>query len=110
MKVRKGVKPMTEQEKKIYLETFGRRVREYREKIGMSQRELGRRAGYVDGSNPASSISKIENGQMDITASKIADIAKALGIETYHLILSPQEARLVAYAKLVQEGEANVEI
>ena len=110
MKVRKGVKPMTEQEKKKYLEEFGKRVRYYREKLEMSQRELGRRAGYVDGSNPASSISKIENGQMDITQTKIADLAKALGVEPYHLILSPQESRLVTYAKMVEKGADDVEV
>ena len=74
---------MTEEERKQYLIDFGKRVRLYREKLEMSQRELGRLAGYVDGANPASSISKIENGQMDITQTKIVDIAKALRIEPY---------------------------
>lgn len=104
------VRKMTEQEKRQYLESFGSRVRAYREKLEMSQRELGRRAGYVDGANPASSISKIENGQMDIPQTKVADLAKALGVEPYDLILSPQVARLVKYAEAFQKGESDVEI
>lgn len=95
---------MTEQERKQKMIEFGQRVKFYREKIGMTQRELGRKAGYVDGTNPASSISKIENGQMDITQSKVYDLAVALGVEPYELIVSPQVSRLVKYAELFSKG------
>ena len=101
---------MTESERKQYLIDFGKRVRFYREKIEMSQRELGRRAGYVDGANPASSISKIENGQMDVTQTKIVDLARALGVEPYDLIVSPQVSRMIKYAELIQKGAENVDI
>lgn len=101
---------MTEDERKQYLLDFGRRVKHYREKLGLSQRELGRRAGYVDGKNPATSISQIENGLRDISQTKVADLAKALGVEPYDLILSPQVARLVKYAEAFQKGESDVEI
>lgn len=101
---------MTEDEKKQYLLDFGRRVKFYREKLGIGQRELGRRAGYVDGTNPASSISKIENGQMDISQTKVAEIAQALGVEPYDLIVSPQVSRLLKYAELIQKGDADVDI
>lgn len=101
---------MTEEERKQYLIDFGKRVRLYREKLEMSQRELGRLAGYVDGANPASSISKIENGQMDITQTKIADIARALKVQPYELILPSQVSRLVKYAEFIQKGDANVEV
>lgn len=101
---------MTEEERKAYLVEFGKRVRAYREKLEMSQRELGRLAGYVDGSNPASSISKIENGQMDITQTKIADLAKALRIEPYELILPSQTSRLVKYAEMIQKGDDHMEV
>lgn len=101
---------MTEDEKKQYLLDFGRRVKFYREKLGIGQRELGRRAGYVDGTNPASSISKIENGQMDISQTKVAEIAQALGVETYDLIVSPQVSRLIKYAELIQKGDADVDL
>ena len=101
---------MTESEKKQYLLDFGRRVKFYREKLGIGQRELGRRAGYVDGTNPASSISKIENGQMDISQTKVAEIAQALGVEPYDLIVSPQVSRLLKYAELIQKGDADVDL
>ena len=101
---------MTEEEKKQYLLDFGRRVKYYREKLGLSQRELGRRAGYIDGKNPATSISQIENGLRDVSQTKVAELAKALGVESYDLILSPQVARLVKYAEAFQKGAENVEI
>lgn len=101
---------MTEEEKKQYLLDFGRRVKYYREKLELSQRELGRRAGYIDGKNPATSISQIENGLRDVSQTKVAELAKALGVEPYDLILSPQVARLVKYAEAFQKGAENVEI
>lgn len=101
---------MTEDEKKQYLTDFGRRVRYYREKLGLSQRELGRRAGYVDGTNPATSISQIENGQRDISQTKVAELARALEVEPYDLIVSPQVSRLLKYAELIQKGDADVDI
>lgn len=101
---------MTNEEKKIYMKAFGERVRFYRERAKMTQRELGRKAGYTDGANPASSIWKIEKGEMDIPQTKVAEIAKALGVEPYELIVSPQVARLVKYAEAFQKGAENVEI
>lgn len=99
---------MTEKERKEKMLAFGQRVKFYREKLGMSQRELGAKAGYVDGTNPASSIYKIEHGQIDVTQSKIIDLATALGVEPYELIVSPQVARMVKYAELIaKEGKEN---
>jgi len=101
---------MNENEKKQYLRDFGRRVRFYREKLGMTQKELGVRAGYVNGTNPSGSISKIELGQMDITQTKTAEIAAALGVEPYDLIVSPQVSRLLKYAELIQKENTDVDI
>lgn len=103
---------MTDQERKDYLKNFGKRVKFYREKLGMTQKELGIKAGYVDGTNPASSIYKIENGQIDVTQSKLLDLARALQIEPYELIVSPQLNRMIKYAEGViemQKGEDHVE-
>ena len=101
---------MNENERKQYLADFGRRVRFYREKLGMTQKELAVRAGYVDGTNPSGSISKIEKGQMDITQTKCAEIAAALGVEPYDLIVSPQVSRLIKYAELIRKEGADVDI
>lgn len=101
---------MTEEQRKQYLKEFGQRVKYYREKLGMTQRELSLKSGYVNGTNPASTIYKIENGQIEITQTKIAEIAEALGVEPYDLILSPQISRLVKYAELIQKGDDHVDI
>ena len=71
---------MEKDERTRLLKAFGDNVRYYRTRLGMTQGELGLKVGYLDGANPAASISKIENGQMEITQSKIADLAKVLGV------------------------------
>lgn len=101
---------MTEEQRKQYMKEFGQRVKYYREKLGMTQRELSIKAGYVNGTNPASTIYKIENGQIEVTQTKVAEIAEALGVEPYQLILSPQVSRLVTYAKMIEKGDDHVDI
>ncbi len=54
----------------------GRRIKEYREKAGMSQDELAKLAGYKS----RSSITKIESGGNELPQGKIIKITKALGI------------------------------
>ena len=86
---------MTNEERKLYCKTFGERVKSYREALNMSQKELALAVGYVDKTNPSSSISKIERGEMEITQTKIADIAKALGVSPSDLF--PNDAPAVDY-------------
>lgn len=90
---------MDENERKQYLIAFGRKVRAYREAVGLTQEELAVKVGYVAGKNPSGAISKIERGCMEITQSKIVELANALGIEPYQLFCDDQTARIVAYAK-----------
>lgn len=52
---------MTNEEKKLYCKSFGNRIKYYREAIKMTQKELGLAVGYIDKTNPSSSISKIGN-------------------------------------------------
>lgn len=49
-------------------------IRYFRELLGMSQEELAKKTGYTS----RSSIAKIENGDVDISQSKIEEFAKAL--------------------------------
>lgn len=56
------------------MSTIGSRIRNRREKLGLSQDELGRRLGYKS----RSSINKIELDQRNLTQSKIKAIADAL--------------------------------
>ena len=100
---------MTDNERKEYMEAFGKRVKAYREALGMTQGELAVKAGYTDGANPAATVSKIERGLMDITQSKCYDIAKALEIEPYQLFTTESVGRLVKYAELITEEGKNVD-
>ena len=95
---------MTEEERKNYLLAFGRRVRYYRELLGYTQEELAVKVGYVAGKNPSGTISKIERGVMEITQSKVADLAKALQIEPYQLFIDETTSRLVKYAEMITKG------
>lgn len=101
---------MNEEERKAYLKDFGRRVRYYRETAGLTQEELAVKVGYIRGQNPSSAISKIERGVMEITQSKIVDLARALQIEPYQLFTDEQTSRLLYYAThLAKGGENNVD-
>lgn len=62
--------------------TFGDRVKNKREELGLSQEELANLLGYSD----KSSISKIEKNQRDVTRSKIIEIAKALKTTASYLM------------------------
>lgn len=88
---------MTNEEKKLYCKSFGNRIKYYREAIKMTQKELGLAVGYIDKTNPSSSISKIERGEMEITQTKIADIAKVLGIKPSDLFPSAEQTPAVDY-------------
>lgn len=50
------------------------RIKERREKLGLTQDELAKELGYIS----RSSIAKIESGKVDIPQSKILSFAKAL--------------------------------
>ena len=67
--------------------TFGERVRERRQELGISQDELSRRIGYKS----RSSINKIELGERDITQTKAIQIAKALGVPVDYLLDKKEE-------------------
>ena len=54
--------------------TIGERIKAKRNESGMSQRELAKRIGYAD----HSTITKIENGKVDLPQSKIVQFAKVL--------------------------------
>ena len=56
------------------VETIGRRIRERREELGLSQDELSIRSGFKS----RSSINKIELGQRGLAATRIKPIADAL--------------------------------
>lgn len=64
---------MTKRER---LEQFGRLVRYYRGIQGMTLQELADKTGYTS----RSTVSKLEKGMIDVSTSKVQDIADALGV------------------------------
>jgi transcriptional regulator with XRE-family HTH domain len=60
---------------------FGVRVREERERLGLTQRGLAQRADM----NPTY-ISQIENGHRNTTLEVMVEIATALGVPLAHLV------------------------
>ena len=58
------------------IEYIARELREAREAKGLSQRELGRKAGV-----PQGHISKIENGAVDLRVSSLVALARTLDLE-----------------------------
>lgn len=70
---------------------IGKRIKDRREELGLSQEELAQRLGYKN----KSSIAKIEAGINDIVLSKAEAFAKALETNVFYLmgwVESPEES------------------
>lgn len=90
-------------------------IRYFRELLGMSQEELAKKTGYTS----RSSIAKIENGDVDISQSKIEEFAKALQITPTKLlgwdselentknIISIPHLKPIKYFSLLSCGKGN---
>lgn len=61
---------------------IGRRIREKREALGMTQEELAQKLGYRN----KSTIAKIETGTNDIVQSKVIEFADALNTTAAYLM------------------------
>ena len=93
---------------------LGKRVRMARENMGISQLELARKLGYKSGST----IARIENGDNDLTQSKLVKFAAALNVtpgfllgdalevtltgDTRRQVTPPDGARLAAILRQLQ--------
>lgn len=86
-------------------DNIGKRIKERRIALGLSQTELARRAGYAD----KSGISKIESGDRDLVPAKIERFAEALGCDPQDL-LSDVWTRPIAseHAFLLSTKEAEI--
>lgn len=67
---------------------MARVLRQAREGLGLSQRELGRRAGV-----PQSHVSKIESGQVDLRLSSLVALARVLDLEVRLVAARPAVER-----------------
>jgi len=65
---------------------IGLRVRARRQAIGMTQDELANRTGYT-----RTSIVKIEGGEIDMPATKLIAVAKALDISSEYILFGEEE-------------------
>ena len=65
--------------------TLGDRIRQARERVGLSQMELARRIGLSK-----NAMNSIEAGDADPRASRIVAIAQELGVSTDALLLDKQ--------------------
>ena len=80
------------------IEHIARELRKAREAKGLSQRELGKKAGV-----PQGHISKIENGAVDLRVSSLVALARTLDLE---LALVPRKV-VPAMKSLVRSSAAD---
>lgn len=86
------------------------RIKLIRKSRGWTQTDLAVKTGYAD----KSMIARIENGQVDITLSKLKIFADALGVSSEYLFgideLQDQQDRLMVYSARIKDLEKNIEI
>ena len=76
------------------MDTIGTRVREARQKRGMSRADLARAAGLSGGA-----VSRIESGERSPGAETLARLARALGVELDYLMGGRQPAAVPAWCR-----------
>jgi transcriptional regulator with XRE-family HTH domain len=68
-------------------EGLAARVRELRERCGLSQKELAAAAGF-----DASTVSRIESGERRLSAGDVVALARAFGVEVGDLLRADEPA------------------
>ena len=87
---------------KVFNALFGARVKYYREKAGMTQKELSQKLGYTS----HTSIYKIEIGENSIPLSKLPDFCIALGVEPFDLLgLKENDKQIQVIAQQLEESD-----
>ena len=86
------MKKEASQEKKLHMAAFGKRIKERRESLGLSQDELAKRCGHdTAGDNGRSWVYKIEKGINDVPVSELKQLSKALGVTSLDLLNEVEE-------------------
>lgn len=98
--------------------TIGKRIKERREELKLSQRDLAQKMQYTN----HSTIGKIERGQVDVSQTRIVQFAEVLGVSVAWLMgwdetkksatnndsgLSEAKKQLLALAENCTEEEAS---
>lgn len=97
--------------------TIGKRIKEKREELKLSQRDLAEKMNYTN----HSTIGKIERGQVDVSQTRIVQFAEVLGTSVAYLMgweetkksatnndsgLSESKKQLLALAEQCSEEDA----
>lgn len=86
----------------VYNALFGARVKFYRERKGMTQKELAEKLGYTS----HTSIYQIEIGNNSIPLSKLPDFCVALDVEPFDLLgLTEKDKQIQVIAEKLESGE-----
>ncbi len=94
-------------DEKIYNKLFGARLRHYRERAGMTQKELADKLGYTS----HTSIYKIENGDNSIPLSKLPDFCIALDVEAWDLLgLSEKDKQIQIVAESLSDDTRKADL
>ena len=72
--------------------TIGKRIKERREELRLSQRDLAEKMNYTN----HSTIGKIERGQVDVSQTRIVQFAEVLGTSVSYLMGWEEETKKVA--------------
>lgn len=62
--------------------TIGERIKQRRNELQMSQRELASKLGYANNTT----LAKIENGQVDLSQTRIKQFAEVLAVDVSYLM------------------------
>lgn len=81
---------------------IGKRIREKREALGITQEELAVRLGYKN----KSTIAKIENGTNDIVQSKVVEFANALNTSVSYLMGWKEELQAQSQLQISQSEQS----
>lgn len=76
-------------------------LRDAMERAGMNQTDLAKKAG-ISGSH----LSEILRQLASVTVDLVADLAKALGVEPWELLVNGEQAKKVAWARVVGYTES----
>ena len=91
----------------IYNALFGARVRYYRERRNLTQKELSEMVGYTV---PAT-ISRIENGNQTIPLSKLPAFCEALQVDPYDLLgLREKDQQITSIAETLGKKNKTADI
>lgn len=74
---------------------IGKRIKQRREELKITQEELASKLGYKN----KSTITKIENGVNDIVQSKVCEFAKALNTTPAYLMSWTEEPKITTHDK-----------